>query len=64
MAGDAKKPRRYHCTVTMQEELLRQVQRHCTELDVPLTVWCRDAIKQVLQEQRAEQRWQAMTQQR
>lgn len=55
MASDAKKPRRFHCTVTMQEEMLRQVQQHCAERDVPLTVWCREAIKQVLEEQRAEQ---------
>lgn len=53
MATSSAKPRRFHCTVTMQEDLLRQVQQHCAERDVPLTVWCREAIKQVLEEQQA-----------
>lgn len=46
------KPKRFHLTVTMQEDMLREVQAHCAERDLPITVWCRDAIKSALAQQR------------
>ena len=32
-------------SVTMQPELYDQLYEACKELDLPVTVWCREAIK-------------------
>ena len=42
------KPKRYHCTVTMQQDLHDQVRERCKQEDKPLTVWVRDLIKREL----------------
>jgi len=40
--------RRTHCTVTMTPDLYQAVKEAAKEADQPLTVWCREAIKQRL----------------
>ena len=42
------KPKRYHCTVTMQQELHDRVRERCKQEDKPLTVWVRELIKREL----------------
>ena len=41
-------PKRFHCTVTMQQELYAQVRERCRQEDKPLTVWVRELIKREL----------------
>jgi len=40
--------KRTHCTVTMTEDLLRRVKQRCKQEDIPLSVWCRQVIKEAL----------------
>ena len=39
---------RYLVQLTMREELYRQLQVRCRELDVPITVWARELIRREL----------------
>ena len=41
-------PKRFHCTVTMKQELYAQVRERCKQEDKPLTVWVRELIKREL----------------
>ncbi len=45
---------RYLVSVTMQADLYMQLRAACLELDQPLTVWCREAIKAQLARQSEE----------
>ena len=42
--------KRHHCTVTMTEDLFRQVKERCRQEDTPLTVWVRNLIKKELRD--------------
>jgi hypothetical protein len=42
--------KRTHCTVTMTEELYRAVKAAAKAADQPLTVWCREAVKDKLKQ--------------
>jgi hypothetical protein len=40
--------KRHHATVTMTSELFKAVKAAAKSADQPLTVWCREAIKNKL----------------
>lgn len=40
--------KRTHCTVTMTPDLYQAVKAAAKAADQPLTVWCREALKQRL----------------
>lgn len=42
--------KRHHATVTMTEDLFRQVKERCKQEDTPLTVWVRNLIKKELRD--------------
>ena len=35
-------------SVTMTADLYQKLVRHCKDIDVPVSVWCRDLIKRKL----------------
>jgi hypothetical protein len=39
---------RFLIQLTMREDLYREIQTRCRELDVPVTVWARDLIRREL----------------
>ncbi len=42
--------KRHHATVTMTEDLFKQVKERCKREDTPLTVWVRNLIKRELRD--------------
>lgn len=46
-----KEKERFLLSVTVREDLHQEVKEVCERLDIPMTVWCREAIKAKLKQQ-------------